>query len=130
MKKQPKNNKKTTDSNASNSFEEKLAKLGFDVSQPSTSGCDNPDCMYCGNGKLFGYIPIKQKEEMEEDLFAPAIDCNVTFVPGNSDEDTFIYVGEELLKGVTKAKLCYDSETGVPTLELEIVGFSVETHKE
>ena len=125
MKKPTKNNnKKPQASDPNESFEDKLAKLGFDMKQPTNGGCGNPDCLYCGKGKLFGYIPLNQ-----QDPFTPVAQSNVTFVPGNTDSDTFIYVGDEQLEGVTKVELCYDAETGIPVLKLEIVGIDIRAER-
>lgn len=103
-----------------------LVKLGFSIQEKdwykSLNACDDPGCPACSleNSK-------STENQSIEDLFAPTkSESNVEFFPGSSIEDTNIYVDGVLLKGVTKATLEYCSETGDPTLKLEIVGFSVE----
>jgi len=46
---------------------------------------------------------------------------NVIFAAGNSPETTRVYVDDIPVEGIIRAKLEYDTELGVPTLQLDIL---------
>lgn len=46
---------------------------------------------------------------------------NVTFAAGNTPETTRVYVDNTPIEGIIRAKLEYDTELGVPTLQLDIL---------
>lgn len=46
---------------------------------------------------------------------------NVVFAAGNSPETTRVYVDDVPVEGIIRAKLEYDTELGVPTLQLDIL---------
>jgi hypothetical protein len=46
---------------------------------------------------------------------------NVIFAAGNTPETTRVYVDDVPVEGIIRAKLEYDTELGVPTLQLDIL---------
>lgn len=105
--------------NAQKQLERELGKIGLSVDEASewlngetSKSCGMEGCPTCDTTQF-------------DDLNDSDI-SNVSFVPGATAEETLIYVGNTLLKGVTKASLEYDAELGLPMLKLEILGVSVE----
>jgi hypothetical protein len=112
---------------AQKQLEKELGKIGLSVDEASdwlnsSKPCGQEGCPTCGDiermtdEEYVNYL----NNTTEEDA------SNVSFIPGATAEETLIYVGETLLRGVTKATLEYDAELGVPMLKLEILGVSLE----
>ena len=112
---------------AQKQLEKELGKIGLSVDEASewlnsSKPCGQAGCPTCGDiesmtdEEYVNYL----NNTTEEDA------SNVSFIPGATAEETLIYVGETLLRGVTKATLEYDAELGVPMLKLEILGVSLE----
>jgi hypothetical protein len=123
-----KTNKPSTSTTAAQKqLEKELGKIGLSVDEASDwlnggKPCGQAGCPTCGD-----------IEKMSDAAYANYINSttnegagNVSFIPGATAEETLIYVGETLLRGVTKATLEYDAELGVPLLKLEILGVSLE----
>jgi hypothetical protein len=117
----------TSTNNAQKQLEKELSKIGLSVDEASewlnsSKPCGQAGCPTCGDiesitdEEYVNYLNNSTNEEVS----------NVSFVPGATAEETLIYVGETLLRGVTKATLEYDAELGVPLLKLEILGVSLE----
>jgi hypothetical protein len=118
----------TSTNAAQKQLEKELSKIGLSVDEAndwlkSGKPCGQANCSTCGNIdpsvsdiEYANYINSTTNEEAG----------NVSFIPGATAEETLIYVGETLLRGVTKATLEYDAELGVPLLKLEILGVSLE----
>jgi hypothetical protein len=105
--------------NAQKQLERELGKIGLSVDEASewlnrdtSKTCGIEGCPTCDTDQF---------DELNDSAIS-----NVSFVPGATAEETLIYVGDTLLKGVRKASLEYDAELGLPMLKLEILGISVE----
>ena len=126
--KSTKTTKPSTNTNtAQKQLEKELGKIGLSVDEASdwlnsSKPCGQAGCPTCSDiesmtdEEYVNYLNNSTNEEVS----------NVSFVPGATAEETLIYVGETLLRGVTKATLEYDAELGVPLLKLEILGVSLE----
>jgi hypothetical protein len=123
-----KTTKPSTNANtAQKQLEKELSKIGLSVDEASdwlnsSKPCGQAGCPTCGDVENMSeeeYVKYLNNTS-EEDT------SNVSFVPGATAEETLIYVGDTLLKGVTKATLEYDAELGVPMLKLEILGVTLE----
>lgn len=120
----------TSTNTAQKQLEKELSKIGLSVDGAkewlnggtASNACGQLGCPTCGDiesmtdEEYVNYL----NNTTEEDA------SNVSFIPGETAEETLIYVGETLLRGVTKATLEYDAELGVPLLKLEILGVSLD----
>ena len=117
----------TNTNTAQKQLEKELGKIGLSVDEASnwlnsSKPCGQAGCPTCGDienmtdDEYVNYLNSTAEEDVS----------NVSFIPGATAEETLIYVGETLVRGVTKATLEYDAELGVPLLKLEILGVNLE----